>query len=58
MGVANAGADFVDLQRLDSSETEGRVEMEAILAIVGFLVFVLIVMYIDHRRARHPRKTH
>lgn len=32
--------------------------MGAILAIVGFLVFVLVLMYIDHRNAQHPRKVH
>ncbi len=26
--------------------------MEALLAIAGFLVFVFVVMYIDHRNAR------
>lgn len=27
--------------------------MEALLAILGFVVFVLVVMYIDRRRAHH-----
>jgi len=31
--------------------------MEAVLAIVGFLVFVLVVMYIDRRNAHHARKS-
>lgn len=32
--------------------------MEAVIAIVGFLVFVLVLMYIDYRHAHHTPKGH
>ena len=56
--LAGSRVDIAGLQRLDSSQTERGLTMGAILAIVGFLVFVFVAMYIDHRHAHHPRKSH